>query len=398
MPTMTHSVVDPIGNQPAEVEAIRVRLVSGAASPIVYRTSDGAQVRYDEWLTLAAGASSWSVSLIDQASLRPLGSYYEVEQRLVIPGTSERQVSTLAFTVPSGAGPFRVVDTLLASPAGATPQPASGLVDRQVFTASGTWTKPAGAKVVQVECVAGGAGGGSGARHASGTSSSGGAGGGSGAYSSIVLAAASLGATEPVTVGASGAGGAAVTVNSTAGNAGSAGGASQFGSPPKVRANTPASMAAGGQLSASSTGGTAGRGSVMGGGSGGAGNNGGTGAPGNGHASSAGAPGGGGGGISTGAAAFSGGAGGQCLFTGDTASVAGTGGGGPGSSGSAVVDAAAGGGGGSGGGSSVTGAGGAGGNAGTYGSGGGGGGSALNGFASGAGGAGSPGIVVITSW
>lgn len=92
-----------------------------------------------------------------------------------------------------------------------------------------TWTKPAGAKAVEVILIGGGGGGGSGRRGASGTDRAGGGGGGGGGYSRMIFDADILGATETVTVGAGGAGGAAVTANSTNGNAGGDGGDTSFG-------------------------------------------------------------------------------------------------------------------------------------------------------------------------
>lgn len=88
----------------------------------------------------------------------------------------------------------------------------------RIFTT--TWTKPAGLKYVDVECIgSGGSGGGS---TAASTGACGGAGGG---YSRKRIAAASLGATETVTVGAWVAGG------SGAGGAnGNTGNTSSFGS------------------------------------------------------------------------------------------------------------------------------------------------------------------------
>ena len=74
----------------------------------------------------------------------------------------------------------------------------------QVFTASGTWTKPAGLKYIIVEGVGGGGGGGS----SGNTNGNTGGGGGGGGYSLKRVLAASLGATETVTCGAGGAGGA----------------------------------------------------------------------------------------------------------------------------------------------------------------------------------------------
>lgn len=88
-----------------------------------------------------------------------------------------------------------------------------------VFTASGTWTKPAGLKYAVVKVQ--GAGGGGGA--SDNTNSRAGAGGGGGGYSEKTIVAASLGATETVTVGTGGAGGVAAAGTGTTGSSSSFG-------------------------------------------------------------------------------------------------------------------------------------------------------------------------------
>lgn len=94
------------------------------------------------------------------------------------------------------------------------------LSDVKVFESSGTWTKPTGLYAVLVKVVGGGgAGGGAQATNSGETSS--GSGGGGGGYSEKHILAASLGATETVTVGAGG------TANS--GAAGGDGGTTSFG-------------------------------------------------------------------------------------------------------------------------------------------------------------------------
>lgn len=87
----------------------------------------------------------------------------------------------------------------------------------QNFTANGTWTKPAGLLYIKVTTVGAGGGGSSGG----GWTRSGAGGGMSVKY----IQAASLGATETVTVGAGGAGGA----GGVGGQNGSAGGTTSFG-------------------------------------------------------------------------------------------------------------------------------------------------------------------------
>ena len=97
-------------------------------------------------------------------------------------------------------------------------------VDEQVFTSSGTWTKPEGAIMTYIFCIGGGGGGGAGGRGS--TYASGGGGGSGGGTDLQMFISAALESTMSVTVGAGGSGGAALTSDGRGSHGGNGGGRS----------------------------------------------------------------------------------------------------------------------------------------------------------------------------
>jgi hypothetical protein len=183
-----------------------------------------------------------SAYILDRDLTAPPGSPAEGDTYIVAAsptGAWAGQAAKIAFYADAGwkfYSAFKglqiyVVDeaVLLVWTGAAWAQIASPNTATQVFTANGTWTKPAWAKTVRVILFGGGGGGGSGRRGAAASARA----GGTGAYGSTavekVFAASDLTATVAVTIGAAGTGGAAITVDSTNGNDGTAGGDTTFG-------------------------------------------------------------------------------------------------------------------------------------------------------------------------
>ena len=113
----------------------------------------------------------------------------------------------------SDALAFRDNPIAIAERASGAPRVKGSLSSQQIFTASGTWTKPAGVLSVMVEVIGAGGGGGGGD-----AADSGGGGGGGGGHSRTLLDVTAI-ATSTITINSAGTGG-------TAGNPGTVGGSS----------------------------------------------------------------------------------------------------------------------------------------------------------------------------
>ena len=266
----------------------------------------------------------------------------------------------------------------------------------EAFTSSGTWTKPAGAKSINVQLFGAGGGGGSGRKDTTAaTVKCGGGGGGGGGFLNVNIPADQLASTELITIGAGGSGGAGVSSTSN-GGAGIIGGSTSF--------NSVICVGGVGGNGGTASAGQAGAGLLQANSGAGASVSGGTGVSGNPASVSVamqigGAGGGSGGGNSVGNIGSGGGAGGRSNVGNLNGGAAGSSSGGAGGTGidnSTNIFYVGSGGGGGGGGFAVSG--GAGGDGGFPAGGGGGGGATTSGGSSGAGGSGQNGFAIITTY
>lgn len=203
---------------------------SASASAIAALNSPATQAT--STTSLAIGTGSRSLTLEQTGKAFAVGQYVTLVSTA---STTNWMIGAItAFT--SGTGAMTVNVTTIngsgtlaswaVSPV-APPLPSAATVSE--FSVSGTWTKPAGATFVTVECWGAGGGGGSGGRYGLGSTRPGGGGGGGGAYVSRVFNANDLPSSVLVTIGAGGAGGPAQTTDSSPGNQGATGGNTSFG-------------------------------------------------------------------------------------------------------------------------------------------------------------------------
>jgi hypothetical protein len=158
------------------------------------------------------------VDILAQGDLRLQDTTGGQYVALQAPGTVATSYTLTLPAADGTSGQFLSTDG-----AGALSFAGVAAVDFQEFTASGTWTKPAGARLVLVRVWGAGGGGQGGHVANASTNKVGGDGGGGGAFYEKYFDAAQLGSTVTVTTGAGGAGG----VGSQA--IGASGGTSSFG-------------------------------------------------------------------------------------------------------------------------------------------------------------------------
>lgn len=179
--------------------------------------------------TNLANATGWSVDVTGTTTITGLGTVDAGQvfilrftgalilthnsTSLILPGAAN--ITTVAGDIAvmksEGSGNWRCVSYQRSGAA-----PRSSTPTTQTFTATGTWTKPAGCLKAIFEAVGGGAGGGGVDGQGAGTAGAGG-GGSSGFYGKTGMIDVSGTTTAAVTIGAGGAGGTAGANNGTAG-------------------------------------------------------------------------------------------------------------------------------------------------------------------------------------
>lgn len=164
--------------------------------------------------TVGSGAVAW---VLTRATDMDLAAEFKGGTTFIIGGTTNAGRTYTETATVATVGTDAVTFVL-------TGDSTSGALSvvQQIFTANGTYTPTAGMAYCVIEVV--GSGGGGGGASANAANTSGGSGGGAGGYSKGVFDAATIGASQAVTVGAAGAAGTAAPTAGGNGNTTSVGG------------------------------------------------------------------------------------------------------------------------------------------------------------------------------
>lgn len=193
--------------------------------------------------TTIGGVSPTELSYLDGVS-SSIQSQLNAKQDALVSGTNIKTINGNSLL---GSGNIAI-----------TQNPSSVFTNSQTFTASGTFTVPAG--VTKLLVYMAGSGGGGGGGGGTTTSKGGGVGGGgaSASYQAPIIIPVTPSTTISVTIGAGGSGGAGGSSSATAGGSGGTGGTTKFGSYSIVGGSGGGGGAAGGSGTGGGGGGGAG--------------------------------------------------------------------------------------------------------------------------------------------
>ena len=199
-----------------------------ATFPTIPTVTPSALTKTDDTnITLTLGGTP-STALLQSVSLTLGWTGTLADSRIASAATWNAKQNAITLTTTGTSGAATLVGSTLNIPNYASSGGAA-VIDIQTFTSSGVWTKPAGAKQVEVFIFGAGGGGGAGRRGAPTTARYGGGGAATGSVVINKMDASALSATENVWIGIGGTGASANTTNDSNGAAGAGGGTSYLG-------------------------------------------------------------------------------------------------------------------------------------------------------------------------